>query len=75
MKTTIRALPETGFMRLNEVLRLIPVGRSTWWAKVKQGEFPPPYRLGPRTTVWRCEDIRALIDRINSRGETRPGAG
>lgn len=54
-------LPETGFLRLPAVLKLIPVGKSTWWDGVKQGRFPKPVKLGPRITAWRAEDIRALI--------------
>lgn len=50
-----------GFMRLPQVLALFPVGKSTWWAGVKEGRFPKPVKLGPRTTAWRVEDIRALI--------------
>ena len=42
---------------------LIPVSRSTWWSGVKSGRFPQPVKLGPRTTAWRSEDIRALIDK------------
>ena len=42
---------------------LIPVSMSTWWAGVREGRFPKPIKLGPRTTVWRMEDIRALIAR------------
>ncbi|MFC3549565.1 helix-turn-helix transcriptional regulator [Lysobacter cavernae] len=57
------ALPETGFLRLPEVLRLIPVSRSTWWAGVRSGRYPQPTRsLGSRITAWRVEDIRALIE-------------
>jgi hypothetical protein len=40
-----------------------PVGRSSWWAGIKSGRFPKPVKLGPRTTAWRVEDIRALIER------------
>ncbi len=58
-------LPEAGFLRLPEILKLIPVGRSTWWAKVKSGEYPKAVKLGERTTAWRVEDIRALIDSLN----------
>lgn len=54
--------PKTGFARLPQILAVIPVGRSTWWAGVKSGRFPQPVKLGPRTTVWRVEDIQALID-------------
>jgi len=40
---------------------LIPVGKSTWWAGVKDGRYPKPVKLGPRITAWRVEDVRALI--------------
>lgn len=65
-------LPEIGFLRLNQIIgddrqtppipALIPVKKSTWWAGVKCGRFPKPVKLGPRTTAWRVEDIRKLID-------------
>jgi predicted DNA-binding transcriptional regulator AlpA len=28
---------------------------------VKDGRFPKPVKLGPRITVWRADDIRALV--------------
>ena len=59
------SLPETGFVRLSSILAPqgpIPVSKSTWWAGIKIGRFPRPMKLGPRTTVWRVEDIRALIE-------------
>ena len=28
-------LPETGFVRISEVLKVFPVSKSTWWAGVK----------------------------------------
>ncbi|MBO6868240.1 MAG: AlpA family phage regulatory protein [Thalassococcus sp.] len=62
--------PKTGFVRLSNILAPkgpIPVSKSTWWQGVKDGRFPKPQKLGPRTTVWRVEDIRALFEK-----ETRP---
>ena len=59
------SLPETGFVRLSSILAPqgpIPVSKSTWWAGIKIGRFPRPVKLGPRTTVWHVEDIRALIE-------------
>ena len=59
-------LPETGFVRLTSILAPmgpIPVSKSTWWAGVKEGRFPRPVKLGPRTTAWRVEDIRSLIEK------------
>lgn len=54
-------LPAEGYARLPQVLASFPVSRSTWLAGVKTGRFPKPVKLGPRTTAWRVEDIRALI--------------
>lgn len=54
-------LPETGFVRLPEVLKVFPVSKSTWWAGVKEDRFPQPVKLGPKITAWRVEDIRDLI--------------
>jgi hypothetical protein len=33
---------------------------------VKDGRFPKAVKLGPRTTVWRVEEIRDLIRRFGS---------
>lgn len=60
------SFPQTGFVRLNQILAPagpIPVSRSSWWQGVKYGRFPKPIKLGPRTTVWRVEDIRALFEK------------
>jgi hypothetical protein len=64
-------LSETGFLRLHQIIGnpkavppippIIPVKKSCWWAGVKSGRFPASVKLGPRVTVWRVEDIRALI--------------
>lgn len=57
--------PRTGLVRLAQILAPagpIPVSKSTWWQGVKDGRFPQPQKLGPRTTVWRVKDIRALFE-------------
>ncbi|NRB05756.1 MAG: AlpA family phage regulatory protein [Rhodobacteraceae bacterium] len=57
--------PKTGFVRLAQILAPIgpiPVSKSTWWTGVKEGRFPKPQKLGPRTTVWKVDDIRALFE-------------
>ncbi len=58
-------LPDTGFVRLPEVLKVFPVSRSTWWAGVKSGIYPEPVKLGPKMTAWRAEDIQKLITQIS----------
>lgn len=59
--TQYNTLPETGFLRLSQILDFIPIGRSSWWAGVKDGRYPKGIKLGPRTTAWRVEDIRDLL--------------
>ena len=62
MKLTQTIPPQIGFLRLPQVLRIYPVSRSSWWQGIKVGRYPAPIKLGPRTTAWRVEDIRALIE-------------
>jgi len=57
-------LPQTGFVRLPQILALIPIGKSTWWAGVKTGKYPQPIKLGANTTVWKKDDIDALIKKL-----------
>jgi predicted DNA-binding transcriptional regulator AlpA len=49
-------------IRLREVLEIIPVGRSSWWLGVRQGRYPKPIKLGPRTTCWRESEVRRLVN-------------
>ena len=58
----IQELPQTGLLRVKQVLRFIPVSRSNWWAGVKEGKYPQPVKLSERVTCWRAADIRALVD-------------
>lgn len=66
--------PKFGFLRLSQIIgdpkaeppipAIIPIGKSQWWDGVRSGRFPKPYRLGPRTTAWRADDIQKLIDEL-----------
>ena len=47
------SFPEFGFVRLPQILACIPI-------------YPKPVKLGPRTTAWRVEDIRELIERLSN---------
>lgn len=53
--------PIDPLLRLPQVLKIVPVSKSTWWAGVKSGRFPKPIKLGPRTTCWRESDINKLV--------------
>jgi len=49
-------------LRLKEVLKIVPVSKSTWWAGVKSGRFPTPVKLGPRVTAWQSDSIIPIIE-------------
>ena len=63
-------IPAAGFLRLpqiigsrkNNIPPIVPVSNTSWWAGVKSGKYPKPVKLGPKTTVWRVEDIRTLVE-------------
>lgn len=55
-------------LRINQVLALVPIGRSSWWKGCKDGRYPQPVKLGPRTTAWRGEDIAAFIESLGKPG-------
>ena len=65
--SSIPPLPKEGFVRLPQVLAVIPVSKTQFWEGIKTGNREP-FKLkrkhGPRTTAWRVEDIRGLIERL-----------
>lgn len=67
----IKQLPESGFVRLPQILDVFPVSRSSWWSGVKSGRYPQSVKLGARTTAWRADDIRNLIESIQSSGDNQ----
>ena len=68
-------IPATGFLRLPQVLALIPVGKSSWWRGVKDGRYPKPVKIAPRTTAWRAEDIAALMASLGKTEELKTSSG
>ncbi len=61
-------LPSEGFVRLPVVIRILGISKTTWWNGIRQGRFPKAVKLGPRTSAWRVEDIRALISALTESG-------
>ena len=58
--------PSSSFLRLPQILTLVPVSKSTIWSWVKKGTFPKPCKLGPRTTAWKAVEV---YEWIQSRGD------
>jgi len=64
--TTPSSFPDTGFVRLPQILSVIPIKKSSWWEGVRSGKYPASIKLGANTTVWRAEEIRDLIKQLSS---------
>ncbi len=75
MSTLIKQIPEVGFLRLWQIIgdkkrnipAVLPVSRSTFLSRVKDGTYPQPVKLGgegSRSVAWRVDDIRALIGEL-----------
>lgn len=67
----METIPETGFVRLRQVLGVIPIGKTCWWEGVKSGRYPKPVKLSPRCTAWKAEDIRQLIKQLSEQTPER----
>ncbi|MGA2871203.1 MAG: AlpA family phage regulatory protein [Verrucomicrobiota bacterium] len=63
-ETKIVAAPQGAFLRLPQILEMIPVSKSTWWEGVKSGRYPKAVKLSANCTAWRVEDIHALVRRL-----------
>jgi len=71
-------LPEIGYLRLGQIIGdskssppttpLIPVSSTTWWEGIKTGLYPTPIKISKNISAWPVEDIRELIERLNSKG-------
>jgi prophage regulatory protein len=81
MTTPRQALPETGFLRIRDIIGdrrrgipgLIPVSPATWYSWIAAQRAPKPVKLG-RTSVWRVEDIRAFVEQLSAGIPPRIGA-
>jgi prophage regulatory protein len=57
----VQSVSTDRLLRLRQVLELIPVSRSTWFAGVRSGRFPSPVRVGARAVAWRQGDIQKIV--------------
>ncbi len=73
----MHAFPQTGFVRLTQIIGdkrknpstpgVIPVCASTFWAKIKNGEWDlTPVKLSANVTGFRVEQVRELIESLSN---------
>jgi len=56
--------PIEQLLRLKDVLKIYPVGKTTWYEGIKAGKYPKPLKLGVRTSAWKASEIQTLIDEL-----------
>ena len=62
-------IPTFGFLRLPQVLAIVPISKSAWWEGCRTGRYPKPIKLGSRTTVWRVEDITDFVQNLGKQAD------
>jgi len=73
-QTNFNSLPEAGFCKLWQIVgdkkrnipAVLPVSRSTFLNRVKDGTYPQPVKLGARSVAWRVSDISELLEKIGA---------
>ena len=48
-------------IRLEQVLRIVPVSKASWYLGVQSGKYPAAIKLGSRTSVYKLETIKKLL--------------
>lgn len=69
------SLPATGYLRAAHIVgdkrrgipALLPIARSAFWLRVKNGQFPQGLLIGPRTRVWRVEEVLEALAEMGAR--------
>ncbi len=56
-----------GFLRLPQVLQLIPVSKSTWWSGINQGIYPAGIKISRNITAWYSKDILSLVEQLRTK--------
>ena len=54
-------------LSLPEVLSIVGVSSSTWWAGIAAGKFPPPIKCG-RRSFWPQSEIAEFIEGLKRAG-------
>ena len=61
-------MEESGFYRLNDVLKILPVCKSKWFKGIRDGIYPPPIKHGA-SSLWTKAVIHKLVRQIEKNGE------
>jgi len=66
----VKRAHELALIRLDEVLKIIPVSKTAWYKGIGAGRYPEGVQLSDRTTAWRAGDIVMLLENLSKRNES-----
>ena len=52
---------EERLIKLPEVLAIVGMKKTAWYAGIKAGKYPRPIKRSPRDTVWPMSAIQKLV--------------
>ena len=55
-------------LRLPQVMKEVGLCRSSIYAAISEGRFPPPLRISRRAVAWRTEDIESWKSKLTIGG-------
>lgn len=62
--------PLDALVRLKQIIGpggLLPISKSKFYSEIRKGAYPSPLKLG-RVSVWKAEDIHAIIENAEKDG-------
>lgn len=59
---TTPRVPVVGLLRLDDVLTLTSMRKSTLYAQMREGTFPKPIAVSARKVAWRHEDVQGWLE-------------
>jgi len=54
------------FNRIGSALKRFEIAKSTWYAGVAKGIYPPSVKLGVRSAAWRESDLDKLAELLSA---------
>jgi prophage regulatory protein len=62
-------MPLVAYLRIAQLITVLPISRAQIWRLVKAGTFPQPIKLSANVTAWKASEIQAWLDAKRAGGE------
>ena len=58
-ENVLSSLPIEGLVRLEQILQVLPISRTTFYRRIREGAIAKPkHPFGPRISFWDVKEIR-----------------